>query len=379
MGYRAPSADQIYRHALRLDGPISLTDKFGFSIVLVNDQSSTCREFLNRYCIDLCIRTSDRIRFVFFSDLDTAEFHDMAEARSGSFGLLRRVINKVTGSVNTEDPEWSELRPAGFVPLQRIEDIQRALSYECDQNTALPGAEEAMRFAHRLGVGKYVPCVVVFSDVGETKIHVLPIGNMSPEQLFQHLRLWIDNFYALNHDVNEQWCHVEDEITKLAMDSRTSLREISAWREERLKKWHELKYVGEAIRAIENGDQAALKAITDPPRIGVDPSVLTVISEFRGVAQFAQNSPGYHKLLSQAQCSVESTASLTEIEAALWKCKQGLPAALLPTYCNEALFTIEQARRSERNQVQYFWSKIQKYPLLSQSRHKSLRVDFGEV
>ena len=379
MGYRAPSADQVYRHALRLDGPISLTDKFGFSIVLVNDQSPTCREFLNRYCIDLCMRTSDRIRFVFFSDVDSEKFSDMALYRGGSFGLLRRVIYKIMGAVNTEDPEWSELTPAGFVPLPRIEDIQKVLSYECDQNTALPGAEEAMRFANRLGVGKFVPCVVVFSDVGETKIHVLPIGNMSPEELFDHLRLWIDYFYDANHERIEQWRHVEDEITKLAVDSWTSLGEISAWREKRLKKWNELKYVGEAIRAIENGDEAALKTITDPPRIGVDPSVLTVTSEFRRVAQFAQNSTGYHKLLGQAQRSVESAASLTEIEAALRKCQQGLPAALVPAYYDEALFTIEQARRSERNQVHCFWNKIQKYSPLSQSRHKSLRVDWRSL
>lgn len=72
MGYHAPSAEKVYRYALRLDGERRLTDRFGWSIILVNDNSRVCREFLWDYCIDLCQRTADRIRFVFFSELPYA-------------------------------------------------------------------------------------------------------------------------------------------------------------------------------------------------------------------------------------------------------------------------------------------------------------------
>ena len=46
MGCHAPSAAAVYRYALRLDGPRSLSDRFGLSIVFINDSSRACREFL---------------------------------------------------------------------------------------------------------------------------------------------------------------------------------------------------------------------------------------------------------------------------------------------------------------------------------------------
>ena len=73
MGYHAPSSEEVYRYALRLDGRRTLTDRFGWSIVFVNDNSPTCREFLRRYCLDLSFRTADRIRFVFFSEISEDE------------------------------------------------------------------------------------------------------------------------------------------------------------------------------------------------------------------------------------------------------------------------------------------------------------------
>ncbi len=49
---------------------------FGFSLVFVNDGSPVCMEFLQRYFVDLCHRTTDRIRFIFFSDIDKEEFEN---------------------------------------------------------------------------------------------------------------------------------------------------------------------------------------------------------------------------------------------------------------------------------------------------------------
>src|SRR6266576_3371019 len=70
LGFQAPSADEVYRYVFRLDDTArSLTDRFNWSIVFVNDTSSLCKEFLHAYCADICYRTADRIRFIFFSEL----------------------------------------------------------------------------------------------------------------------------------------------------------------------------------------------------------------------------------------------------------------------------------------------------------------------
>lgn len=79
MGFHAKSAEEMYRYVLRLDGERSLTDRFGFSIVLVNDNSPVCRDFASRYFVDLCHRTADRIRFVFFADLSPEVGQDLAK------------------------------------------------------------------------------------------------------------------------------------------------------------------------------------------------------------------------------------------------------------------------------------------------------------
>src|SRR2546423_467263 len=80
MGFIAPSAEEVYRYALRLDDPKRfLTDRFGFSIVFVNDDSSACQEFLSRYFVDLCYSTAHRIRFVFFANLAALDVSRVAD------------------------------------------------------------------------------------------------------------------------------------------------------------------------------------------------------------------------------------------------------------------------------------------------------------
>ena len=79
MGYLAPTAYGVYRYALRLDGAErSLTDRFGLSIVLINDDSSACREFVSSYFVKLCHLTADRIRFICFADVSREERAELA-------------------------------------------------------------------------------------------------------------------------------------------------------------------------------------------------------------------------------------------------------------------------------------------------------------
>jgi hypothetical protein len=153
MGFVAPSAEEVYRHALRLDGRRSLSDRFGFSIVLVNDSSAVCHNFLRFYCIDLCQRTADRIRFVFFSELPESEFQNVAEdlttgRRDLSRGLLRHVLERLRfwERFDYEREPWRSLRPDSLRPLRRLDEIERRLRWETDTRTAMPGAGLAMEF-----------------------------------------------------------------------------------------------------------------------------------------------------------------------------------------------------------------------------------------
>lgn len=101
MGYRAPSAEDVYRYALRTDlRRRSLSDGFGFSIVFVNDDSDLCHDIISNYFVDLCERTADRIRIIFFSDLPLHEMEGIADALTqgrirGDDGFLGTVIRRL--------------------------------------------------------------------------------------------------------------------------------------------------------------------------------------------------------------------------------------------------------------------------------------------
>jgi hypothetical protein len=99
MGFRAPSAEEVYNYVFRLDRHAvrSLGDGFGWSILFVNDSSEASQQFLRDYGVELCHRTADRIRFVFFSGLDDYETEKAArEANERGGGLLHRIIARST-------------------------------------------------------------------------------------------------------------------------------------------------------------------------------------------------------------------------------------------------------------------------------------------
>jgi hypothetical protein len=205
MGFRAPSADEVYRYALRLDGYRSLTDRFGFSIVFMTDGSPVCREFLRRYGIDLCLRTADRIRFVFFSDLPRETLEDTTDG--GQRGPLRGAIALFgrRSQFDFEEKPWRSLRPEAFAPLADVAEVHRALDPGVDMYTAMPGMGAAMEFAQRLGIGRHVPCLLVFTEIGTLYVDLLPMASLTPEEVFSHARRWIDEFYEENRDSIGQW------------------------------------------------------------------------------------------------------------------------------------------------------------------------------
>jgi hypothetical protein len=175
MGFRAPSAEEVYNYVFRLDNHAarSLGDGFGWSILFVNDSSGASQQFLRDYGVELCHRTADRIRFVFFSGLDTDETEEAAqEANHRGGGLFTRIIARSTNRnarrrrFDWEREDWQSLRPYGFDPLRSQKMIEQHLSMESQSYSAMPGSREAFRFAQRLGIGRFAPCFCLFAVCG---------------------------------------------------------------------------------------------------------------------------------------------------------------------------------------------------------------------
>src|ERR1700749_2224102 len=174
MGYLAPRAEDVYRYIFRLDRHSwsGLSDGFSWSILFLNDNSLVCREFLAQYGAELCYRTADRIRFVFFSGLEDYEFQGAAYAANRRDSFLSRIIQAAARlgtsrrSYDFERDDWDAFRPKALYPLDSQEHISRQIDHQVENYSAMPGSGEALRLAQRLGLGRFVPCFLLFSDIG---------------------------------------------------------------------------------------------------------------------------------------------------------------------------------------------------------------------
>jgi uncharacterized protein YbbK (DUF523 family) len=225
LSFVAKSHEDVYKYALRCDRQErSLTDGFGLSIVLVNDRSPVCGEFLLKYFTELSHRTANRVRFIFFSELTASEAQ-----RPRSYGPLQ------------------DLRPQG---LNMVGDPEKMAAW-LDQ-AAVPMIEgEALRFASRLGVGAHVPCLVVFTDVGDLHVHVMPIARLSADQVIERVRAWVNRFYADNRDALTRWERAEEQIKAVGSQVSGALEAIRTWRAATLAHGSEVKEIAAAIRACE--------------------------------------------------------------------------------------------------------------------------------
>ena len=262
MGYHAPSAEQVYRYIFRIaERERSLTDRFNWSLLFVNDESPVCEDFLKKYCIDLCLRTADRIRFVFFSNMPERDMQKIAvnlnygrlRTKRGFLGTILDHIphsNQHRRVYDFEERPWTQLRPDALYPLRNREEIRKRVNLECDLKTAIPGYGIALEFAQKLGIGRYVPCILVFNDIGQLKIDILPISNMTSSQIYDRVRYWIDTYYEANHLVLVRWTEIENNINKICNENKESLSAIRNWRSERLDLWNNLKKVTNLIHLL---------------------------------------------------------------------------------------------------------------------------------
>jgi hypothetical protein len=268
MGYYAPDAEEVYDYIFRIGrhAPRNLCDGFGWSILFVNDSSPVCKDFLVRYGVELCYRTADRVRFVFFSGLTREETEDLLRTANSEWGSRQRVgfLPRIIEAIGRrwrsphrfefERDLWDELRPSAFYPLDSRDRIDRHLDMECEINSAMPGAEEALLLAQRLGIGRFVPCFLLFSDVGKPSVCLLPIADKSPEEVFHRLRGWIDTFYETNNPTLGRWAAIEESIQETCRALERTVSSLSQWRNERSKDWMALKRLAYHLNRLEATD-----------------------------------------------------------------------------------------------------------------------------
>ena len=244
MSFIAHGPEQIYRYVLRLDKrERSLSDRFGFSIVLVNDDSDVCTQLLLEYFAKLSHRTAHRVRFVFFAEMTEAEESDRRMSSNGRLtpGWYRRFFR---------GPGWDELRPEA---LELVAKPQELLDEWLEKSTIPDNTGAASRFAERLGVANHLPCLLMFNDVGDRSVHVMRLGRVTDAtQIFEHVCQWVDEFYRDNLEALARWDKAEDRIRDLCAQVKTTLGTLDTWRRSTFERAQEMRELATAIGVLEN-------------------------------------------------------------------------------------------------------------------------------
>lgn len=302
MGYSVPRSEDVYQYLCRIDhGRASLNDGFSWSILFINDDSETCRDFLKTYGMELCHRTADRIRFVFFSGLDQPELDPIAdEARRSGRGFLSRIIDALPFNrqqrYDWERPVWERYRPSGYNPLDSSDKISRELNWQAETYSAMPGSREAFRLSQRLGIGRFVPCFLFFRDIGAPSVKLWPVSNKDPREMYEVLKYLIDDFYEVNQNTLNYWSVAERSIEEACRAFRLPLTLANEWKQQQEASWELLKKLNYYIAEMQKtGTATILKKIDGDWKLPY---------ELRSpVGQFLENlkkSSKNHQLLEKA-------------------------------------------------------------------------------
>jgi hypothetical protein len=140
--------------------------------------------------------------------------------------------------------EWGRLTPHELNPIHSPQDTLERLGWERDAKSSVNGAGIAMEFAQRLGIGRHVPCILVFTDVGELRLDLMPITrDMTAEHVYAHVREWVDRFYEVNRECFQRWRDVEDEIDRLSQQTSSPLYRLREWADQGAQTWRALRSV----------------------------------------------------------------------------------------------------------------------------------------
>lgn len=343
MGFRARSADDVFRYAFRLDsGHRSLSDGFGWTILFLGDSGEVSREFLLRHGMDLSIATAHRVRFVFFSEIPEQEMYRFQEARAFGRSQRRSFLDLLERALRSsprrhqpldwEGDPWRVLRPAAFTPFTGARDVHTHLSNEYRfSELAIPGVEASVRFAQTLGIGRHVPCLLMFTDLGAPQYHILPIGDLTAAEAYARVRGWIDSFYETNHFDLTRWSSVEQEIQRLAAQARRSLQSIQSEPEQRKSDWLSLSTLAECARITRESPAEALLTLQRLPlRSRMQWRINGELYNLQQRGRELESREETGRKLSELARSLQDTSDPYEISVLLGRLSRRKPAGLSP-------------------------------------------------
>lgn len=288
-------------------------------------------------------------------------------------GRLRPFRNRF----DLEHDQWEELRPDAFHPLNSLEGIRRHIDIECEIYSAMPGAEEAFLLAQRIGIGRFVPCFILFSDVGSPTVCVLPMAGRSPDAVFNRLRRWIDSFYEINNPTLKYWAKIEESIEKLSSQVRSSVYAVSRWRDERLGEWKDLQRLAFYQRRLGSATPSvALLEEIEADRdlsLNIRMSIRAFRDQWRSLEQKIADAQGALKWIEKLKSIKDPRVA--QLELVEFKAKQGsrLPESLRRAItATDKVLTFPPSPLSPSRSVVEWWQSEHGRPF-SRNRYNKYR------
>jgi hypothetical protein len=122
---------------------------------------------------------------------------------------------------------------------------------------------------------------LVFTDIGDLKVHVLPFDGRTADQIYRRVREWVDSYYEINRGILDHWSSLEGQIRRLTLDAAGSLRAIRDWPDECHRDWQNLQQVAELVRTLAEGHGAAVQQIAALAADWTQPSeVRSILRDF---------------------------------------------------------------------------------------------------
>lgn len=280
-----------------------------------------------------------------------------------------------------ERGDWDAFRPESFHPLDSQERINRHLSMECEINSAMPGSEESLKLAQKLGIGRFVPCFLLFSDIGNPTVRLFPVAHQRPEQIFDRLRSWIDSFYEINNATLSRWAEIEQRIKDACEKFQTPIRQVDQWKAERQERWQSLQRLSQHLKRLTDGSPSiqSLKEINGDWNLAWETRKL--IEPFLDRFEEAERKQKFAKDLSDLVSQLRATTNPLIIQSALLQFRERNGEKLsgsLEGLFKEATSAFKPAKlRPPKSQIWEWWGSEFGRPL-SRNRHSKYRAAWAD-
>ena len=251
MGFRVKSVEDALKFVLGPANRSRVGDGFPLSLILVTDDSDWSRALLRDHFVQLCQRTGDRARIIYFSSMNTSDadnlFRRTWQRKSGATKeLFRRLLSR-PGMATLGELNPSFLEPVTEADIKRF---RRDLHSFAD-HAVFGGASASWRFAQAFGLGARVPFVLVHASLPDAATYLIAGQQRTPEEMFARLCTLVDDYYALNSAAFAKWRAIESDISAAGQGLRRELQSFQKWSQSNQIKWDKLEFATELKFALD--------------------------------------------------------------------------------------------------------------------------------